>query len=234
MRIAEPVRQPNRSRLPARKQGSEHEARPAHEECKSGKFSSCVPRVLRVQIGERRLRSSGREVRMEVRDALGEDLLPLARLWHHGWTDAHADILPVALARLRTAESFVERLRPAMESVRTVGEPGAPLGFHWIKGDELYQIYVAAEARGQGVAQALMADAEARFLARGIARPWLACAIGNERAARFYRKAGWTMTGVECVPADTAEGPFPLDVWRFERALGVDTASGGARGMSPA
>lgn len=170
---------------------------------------------------------------MQVRDAVDQDLLPLARLWHQGWTDAHAQILPEALARLRTAESFVERMRSAMGSVRTIGERGAPLGFHWIKGDELYQIYVAAEARGQGMAQALMGDAEARFLARGISRPWLACAIGNERAARFYRKAGWTMTGVECVPADTVEGPFPLDVWRFERALDALGAWSGARENAP-
>ncbi|MGN6520405.1 MAG: GNAT family N-acetyltransferase [Dokdonella sp.] len=120
-------------------------------------------------------------------------------------------------------------MRTALGSVRTIGERGGPLGFHWIKGDELYQIYVAAEARGRGVAQALMRDAEACFLASGISRPWLACAIGNERAARFYRKAGWTMTGVECVPADTAEGPFPLDVWRFERVLGADVAGKGVR-----
>lgn len=160
---------------------------------------------------------------MEIRDAVDEDLVPLARLWHQGWIDAHAGLLPEALARLRTAESFEERMRAALGSVRTAGAPGAPLGFHWIKGDELYQVYVAAEARGQGLAQALMADAEAQFRARGIARPWLACAIGNERAARFYRKSGWTMTGVECVPAETAEGPFPLDVWRFERVLETET-----------
>lgn len=42
---------------------------------------------------------------MHIRDAVDADLVPLARLWHQGWTDAHAGILPEALARLRTAES---------------------------------------------------------------------------------------------------------------------------------
>ena len=34
---------------------------------------------------------------------------------------------------------------------------------------------------------ALMADAEARFTNHGVETAWLACAIGNERAARNAR-----------------------------------------------
>jgi hypothetical protein len=36
----------------------------------------------------------------------------------------------------------------------------------------------------------LMAAAEAERVRRGITRPWLACAIGDDYAARFYEKAG--------------------------------------------
>lgn len=154
---------------------------------------------------------------MSVRDAEPADLEPLAQLWWSGWRDGHADILPSALARHRTLDSFRARMEQALPDVRVIGPAGAPVAFHLIKGDELNQFYVAAVARGSGVAAELVADAEAIFRARGVDPAWLACAIGNDRAARFYEKAGWRRTGVENVPTQTAEGPFPLEVWRYER-----------------
>jgi GNAT superfamily N-acetyltransferase len=156
----------------------------------------------------------------QLRVALPEDLEPLARLWWQGWRDAHLAIVPEGLVALRTLESFTERLAAALPRVRALGQAGAPLGFHLIKDDELYQFYLAGEARGTGAAAALMADAEARLLELGVTRPWLACAIGNARAARFYEKSGWTRTRVEMVPTETSVGMFPLEVWRYEKALG--------------
>ncbi len=158
--------------------------------------------------------------RFEMRPAAPGDLAPLAGLWLQGWRDGHAAITPAALARLRTLESFTERLERALPDVRVAGPVGAPMGFHLIKGEELNQFYVDARARGSGLAARLLEDAEACFRGAGVARPWLACAIGNDRAARFYEKSGWTRTGVERVPTETSEGPFPLDVWRYEKRLG--------------
>jgi GNAT superfamily N-acetyltransferase len=131
----------------------------------------------------------------QPRDAQAEDLDSLAHIWWSGWRDAHLDLVPEALAKLRTQDSFRDRLGAALPRVRTLGPVGAPLGFHLIKDDELYQFYVAVQARGTGAAATLMADAEANLLALGIETPWLACAIGNARAARFY------------------------DVWRYEKRL---------------
>ena len=65
------------------------------------------------------------------------------------------------------------------------GPSGAPVGLCVLRDDELYQLYVAREARGSGVAQELVADAETRLAANGVSVAWLACAIGNERAGRF-------------------------------------------------
>jgi GNAT superfamily N-acetyltransferase len=154
-----------------------------------------------------------------VRDALSSEVPILARLWHDGWQDAHADILPEALARLRTLESFAERLAAHLEDVRVTGPAGAPTGFCMLKDDELYQLFVAPEARGTDVAGALIDDGEARLPARGHAVAWLACAIGNERAARFYRKRGWTYVGPFVSRLETSAGPFDLEVWRFEKPL---------------
>jgi GNAT superfamily N-acetyltransferase len=143
----------------------------------------------------------------------------LARLWYDGWQDAHAAILPAELARARTLESFAERMAAALIEVRVIGPPGTPLGFAMLKADELDQFYVASRARGAGVAAVLMADAEARLSARGVETAWLACAIGNARAARFYEKCGWYLARTMVSRLDTADGPFDLKVWRYEKHL---------------
>ena len=157
---------------------------------------------------------------MDPRDAHSDEIDALAHLWLEGWRDAHSDILPIELARLRTLDSFRERLQAGLAETRVIGPRRAPVGFTMIKGDELYQVYVSRTARGTGVAATLMADAEQRLAARGVATAWLACAIGNERAARFYEKQGWRRSGTVVNVAETSQGGFNLDVWRYEKALG--------------
>jgi len=100
-----------------------------------------------------------------------------------------------------------------------VGPVGAPLGFSIVKENELYQLFVASAARGTGVAGALIGEAEARVAARGAGTIWLTCAIGNQRAARFYEKRGWQRAGTVRDVLETPEGPFPLEVWRYEKVL---------------
>lgn len=156
---------------------------------------------------------------MTARPADPSETDVLARLWYDGWQDAHAAVLPAALARARTLESFAERMAAALADVRVIGPQGAPLGFSMLKGDELYQFYVASEARGAGIAAAMIADAEARLSARGVETAWLACAIGNARAARFYEKSGWYLARTMTSRLDTADGPFDLEVWRYEKRL---------------
>lgn len=156
---------------------------------------------------------------MQVRSADAGELDQLARIWYDAWQDAHAAIVPAELTRARTLERFRDRLGAALPTVRVVGTLGAPLGFCMLKGDELYQLFVSAQARGSGVAAALLADAEMRLRENGVETAWLACAIGNGRAARFYEKHGWHNAGTFVSKLDTVNGTFSLDVWRFEKPL---------------
>lgn len=156
---------------------------------------------------------------MRVRAAEETEIDHLAGVWYDGWHDAHAQIVPAELVRLRTLESFRSRLRDALENVRVVGPSGAPVGFCIVKGDELYQLFVSAQARGSGAAAALTADAEVRLSESGVKTAWLACAIGNERAARFYEKSGWHRAGTMINHLDTSGGEFLLEVWRYEKSL---------------
>jgi GNAT superfamily N-acetyltransferase len=156
---------------------------------------------------------------MNVRPAEAADIDHLARVWYDGWQDAHARILPAELAQARTLESFRARMAEALPDVRVIGAAGAPVGFCMLKGDELYQLYVSAQSRGSGVAAALMADAEQRLAESGVTTAWLACAIGNERAARFYEKCGWWRAGVVVSELEIPSGILPLEVWRYEKSL---------------
>ncbi len=121
--------------------------------------------------------------------------------------------------RLRTRQSFRDRLSAELDAVRVLVVNGATSGFSMTRDAEVYQFYVAADARGTGVGAALMRDAEARLAAAGVETAWLACAIGNERAARFYEKRGWRLAGTMVVDTVTSEGMFPLAVWRYEKRL---------------
>jgi ribosomal protein S18 acetylase RimI-like enzyme len=154
-----------------------------------------------------------------VRNAEEVDIDHLARVWRDGWHDAHAQLLPVELTRLSTLGSFRSRLQAALPNVRIVGSSGAPVGFCIVKGDEIYQLFVSAQSRGLGVAMTLIADAEARLSEVGVQTAWLACAIGNERAARFYEKCGWHRVRTIVYQAETSNGTFPLEVWRYEKSL---------------
>ncbi|HJZ70761.1 MAG TPA: GNAT family N-acetyltransferase [Vicinamibacterales bacterium] len=149
----------------------------------------------------------------------------LARLWFDGWQDAHAAIVPTELTRFRTLDAFRARLRVGLPDVRVVGPAGSPIAFYMLKDDELYQFYVAAAARGTGIASMLIADAEAVLARSGVAVAWLACAIGNNRAARFYEKCGWQRAGTMLNQLDTSNGVFELEVWRYEKPLARSTTT---------
>jgi GNAT superfamily N-acetyltransferase len=157
---------------------------------------------------------------MDPRDAVPADFEPLAKLWYDGWRDAHLEIAPPGLKRVRQPENFRERMEKMLPEVRVVGPPGEPIGFHYVVHDELDQLYVAAGARGTGTAVTLIRDAEAKLAARGVTLAWLACAIGNQRAARFYEKRGWRLAGPATIELPTPDGPFALEVWRYEKELG--------------
>ncbi len=154
-----------------------------------------------------------------LRPLSAADVPSATALWETAWHEAHGAITPPALARLRTRENFQSRLELNAPQTMIAVEGADVLGFCITRQDEIYQLFVDARARGHGLAQALLDDGCARVQAGGARRAWLACAVGNNRAAAFYEKSGWSNIGPRTEMMDTDEGPFALEVWRFEKNL---------------
>ncbi|MDJ0821952.1 MAG: GNAT family N-acetyltransferase [Paracoccaceae bacterium] len=158
-------------------------------------------------------------------DTASPQLVPqIVAIWHAGWHATHAALVPEELTRRRTPEEFLQRAKANLADTRVAVLGGDVMGFCMVRRDELYQMYVANLARGTGVAQTLIADAEGRMLENGHHTAWLDCAIGNDRAVRFYEKTGWQNKGRRTTQLDTSTGPFALEVLRFEKPLGLKIA----------
>jgi GNAT superfamily N-acetyltransferase len=134
-------------------------------------------------------RSAGGPV-CTLRPADESDVEAIAEIWHRAWGDGHLGHVPDALLPFRTLRHFLERVPPRIPATTVATSGGRVVGFVTIHDDELEQIFVAAEARGGGVAGALLAAGEAR-IAREHERAWLAVVADNARARRFYERSGW-------------------------------------------
>ena len=154
-----------------------------------------------------------------ITNATPDQIPAIAKLWHDGWYEAHETIVPKALTRLRTLDSFETRTAVHLPETRVATSGETLRGFCMVQSDELYQLYVSPTARGTGTAQDLVKDAEAEIANRGHKTAWLACAIGNSRAAQFYESCGWVNMRSESIDLETSEGPFAMEIWRFEKTV---------------
>ena len=73
---------------------------------------------------------------MNIRELEESDIDEVARLWHDGWRDGHLAIVPADLTRLRTLDSFRERLVALRPTIRVASDSGAIVGFCSVRGSE--------------------------------------------------------------------------------------------------
>ena len=154
-----------------------------------------------------------------LRAAGPDDIENLAKIWHDGWHEAHAAHVPAELTKLRTLESFADRLSKMLDRTMVCEVCGKPIGFCTLNGDELMQLFVDRKDRGTGAADMLLKDGERRLAAAGFTTGWLACVIGNTHAKEFYLRSGWKPAGTMIYQGETSAGMFPIDVWRLEKRL---------------
>ena len=153
-----------------------------------------------------------------LRPASPRDAGDIAALWYRGWIDGHLGHVPESLHAHRRLSDFQQRVPPRIPTttIATVGEE--IVGFVTVRDDELEQLYVAASARGRGVASALLRHGET-VIARRYPKAWLAVAVGNARARRFYAREGWSDAEALDYPAETAAGPVIVPCRRYEKAV---------------
>lgn len=154
---------------------------------------------------------------MQIKPARPEDVENLAKIWHEGWHRAHASIVPKTLSDLRTEREFLARMKSHLDQTHVAWVADEIAGFFMQDHDEIYQFYVHKTYQGTDIAVKLMAAAEAEL---GEGLKWLACTVGNDRAARFYEKCGWVQAGTIPYDVETGEGPMVIGVWRYEKRIG--------------
>jgi GNAT superfamily N-acetyltransferase len=157
--------------------------------------------------------------RVTLRPAVAADAPAVARIWHAGWADGHLGHVPDALIAIRTEASFHDRAADHVAETTVALVVDDIAGFVMIHADEIEQFYVAAAYRGTGVADAIMAGAEARIRSAGHALAWLAVVAGNARARRFYERRGWRDAGPIDYPAPGEEEPILVPARRYEKPL---------------
>ena len=153
---------------------------------------------------------------MQTRVATPADAAAIAQMWHLGWHQAHAAVVDADLVRLRTPAEFVSRTAAHLAQTHVTVIDGEIAGFFMLHESELYQFYVGITHQGSGLARRLMATAEAALAGK---RAWLACTVGNARAAAFYRNCGWVHVRTGPYEVETSAGPRIVEEWRFEKQL---------------
>src|SRR5215813_6218001 len=153
-----------------------------------------------------------------LRPASLADVDTIAALWHSGWIDGHLGHVPEALHAHRRLEDFQRRVPPRIASTTVAMLEGNIVGFVTLHDDEIEQLYVAASARGGGVAPALIRHGE-RAIGERYSTAWLAVAVGNARARRFYERQGWSDVAALDYPAETAAGPVIVLCRRYEKVV---------------
>jgi ribosomal protein S18 acetylase RimI-like enzyme len=124
--------------------------------------------------------------------------------------------VPEALHAHRRLVDFQQRVPPRIPTTTVAIVGGKIVGFVTVHDDELEQVYVDASARGSGVAVVLLRHGETVVAAR-YRRAWLAVAVGNARARRFYERQGWSDAAALDYAAETAAGPVSVPCRRYEK-----------------
>lgn len=154
-----------------------------------------------------------------VRRAVATDAVAIGSIWWSGWRDGHLGHVPDALVALRTEDSFARRAKERIGDASVAVVDGAVAGFVMIEGDEVEQVYVAADHRGTTVAGVLLAEAESIVARAGHPVAWLAVVEGNARARRFYERSGWRNAGaIEYVVADRGT-TVDVPTLRYEKSV---------------
>jgi len=162
---------------------------------------------------------STHQAAVSLRRARPDDARAVADIWYHGWRDGHLGHVPDELVAVRTQESFDSRASQRVDDTVVALVDDEVAGFVMVVDDEVEQVYVSTRHRGTGVAGVLLSEAERLVEVNGHPRAWLAVAVGNSRARRFYERNGWTDEGRFDYAAEGPAGPIAVACHRFVKRV---------------
>ena len=167
---------------------------------------------------------------MNLRPAMPEDSMAVARVHVRAWQAAYRGLMPDdyldALRPQDRAQGYdFAGLDPARPRTLVVADADTILGFATISpardGDaagqgELCALYVDPDRWGRGIGRALASAARAEIHRLGFSTAVLWVVAGNTRAQRFYRADGWTADGLR---RPRQVWSVTVDTVRYSRAL---------------
>ena len=156
-----------------------------------------------------------------IRLARPQDHAAIVDIWHAGWHDAHAKLVPEGILKFRTVECFWTWLGCSKDQFHVALDDNV-VGFVATKGPEIVKLYVAADAQGTGIATDLLSYAEKQMSDDGISDAVLYCTAGNTRAQSFYLREGWVLSDTfadKLWLPETAIGEFIVDTHRYVKHL---------------
>jgi GNAT superfamily N-acetyltransferase len=160
---------------------------------------------------------------IHLRPAHPHDAPAIATIWQAGWHDGHNGHVPAELVAARHADSFRSRAAQRVGDTTVAVVSGEVAGFVMVVDDEVEQVYVSRDHRGNGIADVLLDDAERQISDAGHSMAWLAVVAGNGRARRFYERRGWSDTGPFSYAAAGDHGSIPVPCHRYEKHLSAGT-----------
>lgn len=149
-------------------------------------------------------------VALDVRPVGPADRGAVVALWRRCWLDAHAALLPPEAVAARDEAYFLRLFEGCRSGLRAGVEAGRLVAVGLVDRDEIDQIHVAAPRRGSGLAGRFLHWLEAEIAGARHDAVRLFCAVGNERAHRFYRRNGYAEAGRTDYALAMPDGAPPL------------------------
>ena len=147
---------------------------------------------------------------LQIRAMRSSDIPVLVDLWVQSWREA-MPVIDFPAIDFEARRGWIATLLSDPAHATYVAEMSAPLGFVTLRGRILHQLVVAPQAKGRGVARALL-DAGKSHSTAGLD---LEVNRDNPRAIAFYRREGFREAG-EGTNANSGLPTIAM-AWRADR-----------------
>jgi GNAT superfamily N-acetyltransferase len=154
-----------------------------------------------------------------LRRPTARDIHDIAALYHSVWHETQAPFMPAEEVKRRSLAFFEHRVRGLFGSTLVEKRDGVIAGFSSWKGSLLGQLFVTAHYRGSGLASDLMVATEGEMSREGVSIAELHCVVGNNRARRFYERAGWELEAVITETVAGLGGQEEVPFWCMTKSL---------------